>query len=425
MVERGNQLDAQGRTVNGCRLDTKRIYPVCCLILMDKPVKKLVIICGMALLLATVFSVAVRPVPIEQRLIQIQARDALQGFPDIKQQPVEIQAILLDFADDPLLLIKAQAAFIRYPDMARSVFSLYGQEPEFQDILRRHGETVLPPIHHFMTRPIYTIELLNQADQRYQALKQFFTGAEKSADIPGSPPGQYQRLSPQQRGWFAVNFIKHEGHDFLGQFIVDDQGETQWVVTERMLEGLNQFFTSGIRSLETKYRAGEELTASDVGWASVDVLVLTSAVKVLRMGRVAAVTTQNASRGTRSAALAARIGQGGRMVLNSARYAKWPMVIGAGYLVMTHPALVSDLLAGVADVLGYPVLAVQLAGWFLLLIPALYLGSWLLWLFGPMLMGVLRVAYFVLARLSGRARQAYVGAGPGGSSPALPRERGR
>ncbi|MBR9858098.1 MAG: hypothetical protein GYB38_10360 [Gammaproteobacteria bacterium] len=363
--------------------------------------KKLFLICGVALLLATVFSLTVRPVPIEHRLIQIQAGDVLKGFPGIAEEPVNVQAVLLDLADDPLLLVKAQAAFLRYPNMARSVFSLYGEEPEFQEILLRYGETILPPIHHFMTNSIATIELMNQADQGYQAIKRYFSAPPES-DSASLASDRYQTLSPEQRGWYAVNFIKHEGHDFLGQFVVDTQGETRWIVTERMLEGLNQFFTGGIRSLETKYRAGEEVTAEDIGWASVDVLVLTSAVKVLRMGRAAAFTTQGASRGARSAALAARASQGGRMVLNGARYAKWPLAIGAGYLVITHPSLISDLLAGVADVLGYPVLAVQFAGWFLLLIPALYLGSWLLWLVGPLLMGVLRLAHCILAGLSGR-----------------------
>ncbi|MCM0612942.1 hypothetical protein KFJ24_10715 [Marinobacter sediminum] len=368
--------------------------------------KKLFIICGLALILATVFSVFARPVPIEHKLIQIQAGDMLEDFPGIEQEPVGIQAILLDMADDPLLLLKAQAAFIRYPDMARKVFSLYGTEPEFQEILRRYGEMILPPIHHFLTRPIGTIELMNQTAQRYQAIKQFFSGNEDNGNTANGAPGQYQELSPEERGWYAVNFIESEGHDFLGQFIVDAQGETQWIVTERMLEGLNQFFTSGIRGLETSYRSGEELTAGDIGWASVDVLVFASAVKVLRVGRAAAVTTRNASRGTRSAAFAARVSQGGRMVLNSARYAKWPVVIGAGYLVITHPSLISDVFAGIADVLGYPVLAVQFAGWFLLLVPVIYLSSWLIWLLGPLFMGLLRAAHFTLARLSGRGRRA-------------------
>nr|WP_284709334.1 hypothetical protein [Marinobacter sediminum] len=356
--------------------------------------------------MATVFSVFARPVPIEHKLIQIQAGDMLEDFPGIEQEPVGIQAILLDMADDPLLLLKAQAAFIRYPDMARKVFSLYGTEPEFQEILRRYGEMILPPIHHFLTRPIGTIELMNQTAQRYQAIKQFFSGNEDNGNTANGAPGQYQELSPEERGWYAVNFIESEGHDFLGQFIVDAQGETQWIVTERMLEGLNQFFTSGIRGLETSYRSGEELTAGDIGWASVDVLVFASAVKVLRVGRAAAVTTRNASRGTRSAAFAARVSQGGRMVLNSARYAKWPVVIGAGYLVITHPSLISDVFAGIADVLGYPVLAVQFAGWFLLLVPVIYLSSWLIWLLGPLFMGLLRAAHFTLARLSGRGRRA-------------------
>lgn len=367
--------------------------------------KKLALICGLALLLATILSVAARPVPIEQKLIQIHASDVLADFPGIEEETLEVQAVLLDYAEDPLLLLKAKAAFIRYPELARNLFPLYGTEPEFQEILRRYGENILPPIHHFVSRPIRTIELMNQASQHYQAVKQYFTGNKDSESAEEGAPVERPTLSPRERGWYAVNFIKSEGHDFLGQFIVDAHGDTQWIVTERMLEGVNQFFTSGIRSLETNYRAGEDLTAGDIGWATVDVLVFASAVKVLRVGRAAAVTTKGASRGTRSAALAARVSRSGRLVLNSARYAKWPVIIGAGYLVVTHPSLISDLLAGIADVLGYPVLAVQVIGWFLLLVPAFYLASWLLWFLGPPLAAALRAGQFLLARLSGRRRR--------------------
>lgn len=372
------------------------------MIFSGENVKKLLLIFGLALLLAAVFSITANPVPIEQKLIQVHASDVLGDFPGIEEEPVEAQAILLDLADDPLLLLKARAAFLRYPDMARTLFPLYGAEPEFQDILRRYGENILPPIQHFVSRPIGSIELMNKAAQRYQAVKQYFTAPSDGAAPGNAPPEPSRELSPEERGWYAVNFIESEGHDFLGQFIVDAQGDTQWVGTERVLEGLNQFFASGIRGLETNYRAGEEITAGDIGWASVDVLVFASAAKVLRMGRAAAVTTKGASRGTRSAALAARISQSGRLVLSSARYAKWPVIIGAGYLVIAHPSLINDVLAGVADVLGYPVMAVQFVGWLLLLIPAFYLGSWLLWFLAPLLTGLLRTADFVLCRLTGR-----------------------
>ncbi len=358
--------------------------------------KKLLLTCGLALLLAAVFSLTAQPVPIEQKLIQIHAGDVLAGFPGIEQEPVEIQAILLDMVDDPLLLLKAQAAFIRYPKIARSLFPLYAAEPEFQDILRRYGENILPPIYYFVSRPISTIEWMNTAAQQYQAITRYFSGARDNGQ-----PKTNQELSPEERGWYAVHFIHSEGYNFLGQFIIDDKGNTQWLGTERVLEGLNQFFASGIRDLEIKHRSGDEIHASDMGWASLDVLVFASAMKVLRIGRAAAVTSKTASRGTRSAVYTARVARSGRMVLTSARYAKWPVIIGASYLVIAHPSIINDLFAGVADVLGYPVVAVQFVGWLLLLIPALYIGRWLLWLLAP----VLRAMSFMAVRASGR-RQA-------------------
>ncbi len=356
----------------------------------------------MAVLMAAVFSTIAKPVPIEQKLINIHANDVLGDFPGIEQEPVEIQAILLDMADDPLLLLKAKAAFMRYPDMARELFPLYSAEPKFRSILKRYGEDILPPIQLFAGQPISTIEWMNKASRQYQAVKRFFTGTPEPSSTAKQPATEGNNLSPKERGWYAVNFIKSEGHDFLGQFVVDDQGTTQWIGTERVLEGLNQFFASGIRDLEKNYRSGNEITAGDIGWASVDALIFVSAVKVLRVGRAAAVTTKGASRGTRTAALAARVSRSGKMVLRSARYAKWPLVIGAGYLVITHPSIINDLFAGIAEVLGYPVAAVQFIGWLLLLIPALYIGSWLLWLLAPLLMALFHALSHLVSILSGR-----------------------
>ncbi|PCM45016.1 hypothetical protein [Marinobacter sp. ANT_B65] len=361
--------------------------------------KKLLLICGIALLMAAVFSTIAEPVSIEEKLISIQASDLLVNFPEIEEESVEIQAMLLDMSDDPLLLLKAQAAFTRYPDMARNLFPLYADEPAFRDILRQYGEDVLPPIQHFVTRPISTIEWMNRITGSYQSFRQLFSDTPETG-APSTPP--VKDLSPEERGWYAVNFIQSEGHDFLGQFVVDSQGTTQWISTERVLEGVNQFFTSGIRDLERNYRLDKEITASDLGWASVDMLAFASAVKVLRIGRAAAISTKTASRGTRSAALATRITRSGKMVLSSARYARWPLVIGVGYLVISHPSIINDLFAGVADVLGYPVMAVQFVGWLLLLIPALYIGSWLLWLLAPLLIGLLRTLSLLVAIMSGR-----------------------
>lgn len=363
--------------------------------------KKAMVILGVALMVAALASYSSRPVPVEQKLVSIQAREALPGFDKIKHEPVEVQAAILDLGDDRLTLLKAQVALLAYPGMARTILPLYASEPEFREVLRTYGESALPPIHYFIRQPISSIEWMNTAARQYERAKGYI------AELRGEESAQPEKaepLSPEERGWYAVNFIRNEGHDFLGQFVVDANGQTQWVQTERVTEGITQFFSSGVRQLEANYRTGEEISASDIGWASVDVLVFASAVKVLRAGRTAAKATQGARLSTRSAALAARITGSGRLILSSARYAKWPVILGAGYLVVTHPSLINDFFAGVADVLGVSPVAMQIAGWLIILVPALYILSWLLWPAIVLLRGLLAGLY----RLAGR-RPGYSG----------------
>lgn len=340
--------------------------------------RKLLLILGISVIVALLSTVTSRPMLIEERLIQIQAENTLREFPRIEKEPLEVQAALLDMADDELLLLKARAAYLRYPAMTREVFPLYGPEPEFREILRLYGENILPPIHYFLSKPVGSIELMNDLASKYQAALEFFTGGEETDNSTGGQQNtsRKEKLTPEERGWYAVRFIQEEGHDFLGQFVFNEQGDVIWVRTERVLENINQFFASGIRNLEIQHRTGDDVTASDIGWASVDVLVFASALKVLRVGRAVAVSSRGAARGTRSAALAARLTTSGRMLMTTARYAKWPAVIGVGYLVVTHPGIINDVLAEVAEVMGYPVKLVQFLGWMLILLPVLYIGSW-------------------------------------------------
>ena len=341
--------------------------------------KKAFSICLLALLIGLLVSVGSDPVPVDHRLISINAQEKLPAFDGLEEEPIELQAALIDLGDDPLLLLKARAAMMVYPEMARSIFPLYAAEPEFQHILRRYGEQILPPIHYFLQNSVSTVEWMDTASRQMRRFLEFIEKLRSDSPVRGA--GHQTDSGPltvAERGWYAVNFIAHEGSDFLGQFQVGADGQVQWVQTERITEGFTQFFTGGIRQLESSYRMDGEITASDIGWASVDVLVFASAVKFLRAGRAVAKTTQGARLSTRSAALAARVTGSTRLLLRSARYAKWPAVIGVGYLVVTHPSLISDFFASAADVLGLPPLAAQIAGWTLLLAPALYLLSWLL-----------------------------------------------
>lgn len=366
--------------------------------------RKLLLILGISVIVALLSTVTSRPMLIEERLIQIQAENTLREFPRIEKEPLEVQAALLDMADDELLLLKARAAYLRYPAMTREVFPLYGPEPEFREILRLYGENILPPIHYFLSKPVGSIELMNDLASKYQAALEFFTGGEETDNSTGGQQNtsRKEKLTPEERGWYAVRFIQEEGHDFLGQFVFNEQGDVIWVRTERVLENINQFFASGIRNLEIQHRTGDDVTASDIGWASVDVLVFASALKVLRVGRAVAVSSRGAARGTRSAALAARLTTSGRMLMTTARYAKWPAVIGVGYLVVTHPGIINDVLAEVAEVMGYPVKLVQFLGWMLILLPVLYIGSWVFRLIVRPALGLLGTLIIGLSHIGRR-----------------------
>ena len=360
------------------------------------------IIFAVAALLAIVISLTSSAVPLEEKLISIHVIERLSEFPGIENESIELQAALADLADDPLLVLKAKAAMFRYPAMARNLLPIYGSSTEFQQILREYGESVLPAIHYFFSNPINSIEWMSKAGKQYESIKSWFVNSEDDSADSKLASELAQSLTPTDRGWHAVQYIRAEGYDFIGQFFVNPEGQVEWIVTERVMEGLTQFFSSGIRQLETRYKMDEQIKASDIGWASLDVLVFASAVKVLRVSRNIAVTTQTASRGTRSAALTARVISGGRLVLNGARYAKWPLLLGAAYLVFTHPSLINDFLAEIAGIIGLPAFIVQFLGWLLLLLPALILIRSILWFVMPFIKTGLWSFSLLLARISGR-----------------------
>lgn len=364
--------------------------------------KRHAVIFALAAFLAILISLVGEAVPLEQKLIRIHAIDSLSEFPGIENESIEMQAALVDMADDPLLVLKVKAALLRYPEMALELLPIYGSSPEFQNIFREYGESVLPAIHYFVSNPVGSIEWMSKAGKQYEAIKTWFTNHTGGSRPDDTATTLAQSLTPIDRGWHAIQYISAEGHDFIGQFVVNAEGKVDWLISERVMEGFTQFFGSGLRQLEKRYKMDEQISASDIGWASLDVLVFASAVKVLRVGRNVAVSTQTASRGTRTAALTARVIGGGRLVLNSARYAKWPLLLGGAYLVVTHPSLINDFLAEMAAVIGMPALLLQFIGWMLLLLPALFLLRTIMWFVLPFIKTGLWSFSLLLARISGR-----------------------
>lgn len=311
-------------------------------------------IVAVALLAAALIVAVSKPMEVEERLVILQAEDEFGRHSSLLEQPLSVQALLLDYREDKLLWLKAQAALQVYPVHTRLLFGLFGEEPEFRQALRTHGENLIPPAIHFYQNPVQTIELLNRIT------------------------GNGVKLSPEQRAWYAINFANQEGHDFTGQFLVAPNGSIEWIWTERITEGVTQFFTSGIRTLESRYRTDQEIRVSDLGWAAVDAVIIGSAVKFLKAGRAAATTARATTVTARSATFTTRVARAGRMASVMVSNARWPAFAALAYVAVTHPVLLNDLFAGAAKVLGVPPWMVQVSGWFLVLLPLILVVRWLL-----------------------------------------------
>lgn len=349
--------------------------------------RKFLFVLAAAALLAALLAATWRPMPIEERRVRIEAQRA---FPELAANPgrlpAEVQAQLLDYADDEVLLLKARAAVLARPEMAARILPLYGPEPEFREILRTHGEAVLPPIAYFLDNEITTLAL---ADAIARA-------------IARANGGSRPALTAEDRGWHAVQFIQVEGHDFLGQFEVGPDGRTRWIHTERVLEGLGSLFAGGIRNVERKYRTGRDVTAEDLGWAAVDAVAVLGAVYILRAGKAAAAAARTGQAGTRASATAARLARAGKIGLAGASRARWPVILAAAYVAVRHPGVVSEFFAGVAEFLGVPAWLSVFGGWLLVLLPVMFLAVPVLRLATGLMLALLRLLRDALGWLEHR-----------------------
>ncbi|MDX9836275.1 MAG: hypothetical protein RBT39_01775 [Azoarcus sp.] len=325
-----------------------------------------------------------KPAPIETQLLRVQLTRQLPAYANaLSVEPLELQALFLDYSSDPLLVGKARLALLRYPQMTRPVLEHYGAEPLFQQALKDYGDQAIPPIYYYLTHELASIavrkhaeDLAASAELKWRNLWGQGTEVPQAGAQPDEPTAA---MTPERRGWYAVGFILEEGHDFLGQFAVNADGDVHQIQSERVLEALNSFFAGGVRGLESRYRRSEPVELGDVGWAGVDLAVGISALKVLRMGRAAragaGVRTSAGGLSERSAALGSSLLRGSAIGL---RVAKYGAPFALGYIVLRHPSVLNALFREVAEALGAPVPLIQTVGWTLALLPLLLLAQLLL-----------------------------------------------
>ena len=371
--------------------------------------RKLLIFLAVAALTATAICHYWKPIPYYEKLINIQAEQELGHIDErITKEPLPIQAILLDYSVDKSLTLKAWLALSNYPGNTRNILLLYGSEPEFKEILRIYGEAIIPVIQHFLDNEVKALQLRQAAQilivkvvSGAQAAWNSVTGTDSQTPAPNSQQSLHV-LSSTERGWYAVNFIKTEGHLFLAEFVVDQNKQAQWVQTQRITNGLTSLFTSGVRKLEEKYVLKEEIHSSDLLFAGMDFLPLAVSLKILQAGKAVAVSGKVLSTTGKELSVVSRTKIfASRLIPKSVllqKLGKYGSVVAIVYVVIKHPSLVNSLLAEFADLLGLNPLLVQFAGWFLIIAVMLYPFSWALY-------GAARAVLFVFSLLEKTRKQ--------------------
>lgn len=333
----------------------------------------------------------------------------------------ELQALFLDYSENLELALKARIAIIKYGDEARNILVMYGEEPEFQDVLSRYGENVVPIIHYFIENNPFSLYMAVQSTTEKVTGVWHSVAGQGEDQLTQDTTHSNSSYAPTDRGWHAVKKIRTQGHNFLSQFEIAPGNKAKWIQTERLLEGASAFFASGVRNLETKYAMEEQIKAADLFWAGIDAAVFVSAVKALRVVKMpqagkAIHAGKVAGQTARAGEAIGKSGKGlsflnrtkmftSRLIPKSA-FGRMILKGGAGvgliYVLVKHPGVLNSVFGEIAGVLGLNTFLVQVVCWAILIFAICLPLTTIFRIFLPL---IIRALSFVVMTLSQLERQ--------------------
>ena len=339
--------------------------------------------------------------PYVDALIKLQLDERLEDRSElfVRESP-GIQALMLHYSDDDSLVLRTRIALNEFPDTAEEVLLTYGADPDFKEVFDEYGETIIPVIQYFIENDLIIDELLHDIQRIWASLWAIVSSNNDDKDL------QSIDLSSEARGALSIAMIQDMGHGLLGQFVANDNGQIERVRTEQTLEIISGALADGIRTVEEKYRAEENVEIKDILWATADVAALTGALalvsrtagtlklmratkEVVRSGKRLSVTRTSATIGARLLSSAGKV---------APRVAKYGVPLATILLIVKHPNLLNSLFAEVGVWLSLPQWLSQISLWMLLLFILLIPLSWVLVPALRMLIRILEISVSILNR---------------------------
>lgn len=255
----------------------------------------------------------------------------------------------------------------RYPSMAPRLFALYGDLPEWKEVLDRYGHEVVPIVYYFQ-----------QGSKEIQ-VRQALGSAVEELLHGERPVFKIEDMTPEQFGYVAILMLQERGYDLLGQFELVD-GAVRRRPLERVLSTLKELFLGGVSQLERVLVRGQRWPSfGEIGSAALDVAVVAGGISAITRLRMAGAAAEDARAATRFGRLTAlevgseAIGSSalsvGRKVLPAAA------ILGVAYLAVTHPHVVTGAGQWIAERAGIAPWIGAFGAWLVLLFPIMILLS--------------------------------------------------
>lgn len=279
----------------------------------------------------------------------------------LQHVPTDVAAVCAKYGDVAFRIAE------RYPQIAPRLFALYGDLPQWKEVLDRYGHEVIPVVWHFQ-----------QGSKEIQ-VRQALGKAIEDVLHGERPVFKVEDMTPEQFGYVAILMLQDRGYDLLGQFEFMD-GDVRRRPLEGVLSTLKELFLGGVSQLERVLVRGERWpTFGEVGYAVLDVAAIAGGISAITRLRAAGAVAEDARAATKFGRLTAlevgseAIGSSalslGRKVLPTAA------VAGVVYLAVTHPHIVTGAGEWIAEKAGMPPWVGAFALWLVLLIPIMMLVS--------------------------------------------------
>jgi hypothetical protein len=254
------------------------------------------------------------------------------------------------------------AALNQYPQASRRAYVLYGHTAELHEVFRKYGHNQIVPI-------------IEKCFAEGDALLEWGARFDELLSSPLTKQVQeVSKVEPEECGWRAILLTLAAGNNFLGQYVIDDQGKAHLLPGNSVLAILKRLTIGGLQQLERRFVLRESPTPTEWGHGALDLAVIAFA------GKAAATAAKSGVAQAARPALGHRLttvraGMVGIARAYAPRIAKYATIGGFAYLALYHPRVITGAAGVIADAIGVSPLIIQTLVWGMILFVPLWLLS--------------------------------------------------